>query len=188
MPEDDDAVIAEAMSYIGGGPQQQQQLPVQQQQQLPVQQQQMPVQQQQMPVQQQQQQMPVQQQQQQQQQQQMLLQQQQQQQQQMLLQQQQQMPLQHQPSGNLMDMYPDSPSPSQSSMDIILNDLKLGGVVLMAYIVISVLPVSEFLDRVLPLYLAEIPLTDTVIKGVIVAAGVAIAMRFIFVSPPLVEF
>ena len=177
MPEDDDAVIAEAMSYIGGGPQQQQQ-------QLPVQQQQMPVQQQQMPVQQQQQ-MPVQQQQQQQQ---MLLQQQQQQQQQMLLQQQQQMPLQHQPSGNLMDMYPDSPSPSQSSMDIILNDLKLGGVVLMAYIVISVLPVSEFLDRVLPLYLAEIPLTDTVIKGVIVAAGVAIAMRFIFVSPPLVEF
>ena len=172
MPEDDDAVIAEAMSYIGGGPQQQQQLPVQQQQQLPVQQQQMPVQQQQMPVQQQQQ-MPVQQQQQQ---------------QQMLLQQQQQMPLQHQPSGNLMDMYPDSPSPSQSSMDIILNDLKLGGVVLMAYIVISVLPVSEFLDRVLPLYLAEIPLTDTVIKGVIVAAGVAIAMRFIFVSPPLVEF
>ena len=63
--------------------------------------------------------------------------------------------------------------------DTIFADAKLAIVVLISYIAISVCPVSEMLDNLLPHSVFAIPFADVLFKGLILGVFVAVVYRLI---------
>lgn len=84
---------------------------------------------------------------------------------------------------------PSAPYPSQASsatmqsfvsgaLSDLVNDLKLGVIILVGYMAVSMTPMSELLDAMLPASIASFPLIDTICKGSLLALAVVLLHRW----------
>jgi len=86
-------------------------------------------------------------------------------------------------SAPLLGGYGGGSSCSPSPMTVVTNYLKLATIISGVYLALSFLPVSDVLDYMLPTVILSIPLSDTIIKSILLSVTV-IALRH-FVLPDL---